>query len=74
MFAELTDEEIVLLKRQITEFLQSNQFGAVQSVSVDSGLTLSLNYQNAWRFLEDLTKEQRRRRRGSSPFVAIDLR
>jgi Mlc titration factor MtfA (ptsG expression regulator) len=74
MFEELTNEEIVQMKRQITEFLQSNQFGAVQSISVDSGLSMTLNQQNAWRVMEELTKEQRRRRRGGNPFIAIDLR
>jgi len=54
--------------------LQSNQFGAVQTISVDSGLSMTVNHQNAWRFLEELTKEQRRRKRSGNPFVAIDLR
>jgi hypothetical protein len=74
MFDELTDAEIVQMKRQITEYLQSNQFGAVQAISVDSGLSMSLNPQNAWRFLEELTKVQRRRQRSGNPFIAIDLR
>jgi hypothetical protein len=72
MFSELTDEEIVNLKKQITASIQSNF--AVRSVSVDSGLALTLDHTNAWRFLEELSKEQARRRRGGNPFVAIDLR
>jgi len=72
MFDELTDEEIIDLKRQIAASMQSNF--AVQTVSVDSGLTLTLNHSNAWRFLEELSKEQKRRRRGGNPFIAVDLR
>jgi len=72
MFSELTDDEIIDLKKQITASITSNF--AVQSVSVDSGLALTLNHQNAWRFLEELTKEQQRRRRGGNPFIAMDLR
>ena len=72
MFSELTDDEIINLKKQITASITSNF--AVQSVSVDSGLALTLNHQNAWRFLEELTKEQHRRRRGGNPFIAMDLR
>ena len=72
MFDELTDAEIIDLKRQITASMQSNF--AVQTVSVDSGLTLTLNHNNAWRFLEELSKEQKRRRRGGNPFIAVDLR
>jgi hypothetical protein len=71
MFSELTDEEIIELKKQITASIAGNF--AVRSVSVDSGLALTLDHQNAWRFLEELSKEQRRRRSGS-PFIAIDLR
>jgi len=71
MFSELTDDEIIDLKKQITASIASNF--AVRSVSVDSGLALTLDHQNAWKFLEELTKEQRRRR-CDNPFIAIDLR
>ena len=72
MFSELTDDEIVQLKKEITASIQSNF--AVRSVSVDSGLALTLDHDNAFRFLEELSKEQSRRRRGGSRFIAFDLR
>jgi len=72
MFSDLTDEEIVELKKKITAFLSSNL--AVQTVSDDSGNTLTLNQANAFKFLEELTKEQKRRKRGGNPFIAMDLR
>ena len=74
MFSELTDEQIVTLKKQITDFLSGNNNFATQSITDESGMSLTLNHQNAWKFLEELTKEQRSRQRSSNPFIAIDLR
>jgi hypothetical protein len=72
MFSDYTDEQITCMKKEITAFLRSNL--AVQTVSDDSGNTLTLNQANAFRFLEELTKEQKRRKRGGNPFIAMDLR
>ena len=73
MFTELTDEEISRWKAEISEFLRSNHSMTAMSDS-HTGLSITLTQQNAWKLLEELTKEQRRRRRGNNPFIAIDLR
>jgi len=72
MFSELTDEQIVQLKKEITAFMRNNL--AVQTITDDSGQGLTLNHGNAFRFLEELTKEQRRRSRSGNRFIALDLR
>lgn len=73
MFSELTDEEIRQFKMKVTEFLQNN-LGTSSVSSSFQGMSFTINHQNAWKTLEELTKEQSRRRRGNNPFVALDLR
>ncbi|MDR2705104.1 MAG: hypothetical protein LBC02_04925 [Planctomycetaceae bacterium] len=72
MFEELTDEQILDLKVHIREFLSGNS--TVQTVTDGSGMSVTFNHQNAWKFLEELSKEQKRRKRGGNPFIALDLR
>lgn len=73
MFEELTDDEIKQFKQEIRQFLRNNL--GTQSVSSSfQGITFSINHQNAWKTLEELTKEQNRRRKGNNPFVALDIR
>ena len=72
MFDELSDDEIRQFKREVTKFLQDNV--GTQSVSSSfQGMSFTINHQNAWKTLEELTKEQNRRKR-SNPFIALDLR
>jgi hypothetical protein len=71
MFSELTDEQILELKTQIRTFLNGHY--SFTSISID-GMSVSLSHDNAWKYLTELSKEQKRRRRGGNPFVAVDLR
>ncbi len=72
MFSEFTDEEIRQFKKEVTRFLHDNI--GTQSVSSSfQGMSFTINHQNAWKTLEELTKEQNRRKR-SNPFIALDLR
>lgn len=73
MFEELTDQEILEWKKQIREFLLTNHSTLSMSNS-HQGISFTLTHQNAWKILEDLTREQRRRQRRNNPFIQLDLR
>lgn len=73
MFQDLTDEEIILWKSEVRQFLASSH--QVQTISSSlQGISVTINHSNAWKILEELEEEQQRRRRGNNPFIQLDLR
>lgn len=71
MFRDLTDEEIKEWKKQIYTFMRMNT--GVASIAIP-GTGVTIDYQNAWKVLDELKKEEDRRSGKRDKFLQLDMR